>query len=132
MIVAIFIICFKKTLTKGQKVVHNVQTKERRKCVGNLSKTIILNDTDFEKEEPFLLDQSTLSTLTYSPSKDLISNHRKGISSLLCDLNSEPTKPKVRDFCQIYRCKNLNKDNTCFKNPEKPSCIDLIITNRRK
>ena len=65
MIVAIFIICFKKTLTKSQKVVDNVQTKERRKCVGNLSKTIILNDTDFENEEPFLLDQSTLSTLTH-------------------------------------------------------------------
>ena len=24
------------------------------------------------------------------------------------------------------------KDNTCFKNPLKPSCIDLIITNRTK
>ena len=67
-----------------------------------------------------------------SPSKDLISNRRKGISSLLCDLNSEPTKPEVRDFCQVYGCKNLNKDNTCFKNLEKSSCIDLIITNRRK
>ena len=38
----------------------------------------------------------------------------------------------VRDFCQIYGCKNLIKDNTCFKNSEKPSCIDLIITNRPK
>ena len=36
------------------------------------------------------------------------------------------------DFCQIYGCKNLTEDNTCFKNPEKPSCIDLIITNRQK
>ena len=35
----------------------------------------------------------------------------------------------VRDFCQIYGCKNLIKD-TYFKNTEKPSCIDLIITNR--
>ena len=51
---------------------------------------------------------------------------------LLGDLNSEPTESAVRDFCQISGCKNLNKDNTCFKNPEKPSCIDLIITNRPK
>ena len=51
---------------------------------------------------------------------------------LLGDLNSEPTESAVRDFCQIYGCKNLIKDNTCFKNPEKPSCIDLIITNRPK
>ena len=48
---------------------------------------------------------------------------------LLGDLNSEPTEPVVRDFCQIYGCQNLIKDNTCLKNPEKPSCIDLIITN---
>ena len=51
---------------------------------------------------------------------------------LLGDLNFEPAKSAVRDFCQIYGCKNLIRDNTCFKNPEKHSCIDLIITNRPK
>ena len=51
---------------------------------------------------------------------------------LLGDLNSEPTESAVRDFCQVYGCRNLIKDNTCFKNTEKPSCIDLIITNRAK
>ena len=51
---------------------------------------------------------------------------------LLGDLNSEPTESAVKDFCEIYSCKNLIKDNTCFKNPLKPSCIDLIITNRPK
>ena len=57
---------------------------------------------------------------------------------LLGDLNSEPTESvvrdlcQVRDFCQIYGCQNLIKDNTCLKNPEKLSCIDLIITNRPK
>ena len=25
--------------------------------------------------------------------------------------------------------KNLVKQNTCFKNPDKPTCIDLILTN---
>ena len=48
------------------------------------------------------------------------------------DLNSEPTESAVRDVYQIYDCKNLIKDNTCFKNPEKTSCIGLIITNRPK
>ena len=48
---------------------------------------------------------------------------------LLGDLNSDPTESAVRDICQIYGCQNLIKDN---KNPEKPSCIDLIITNRPK
>ena len=51
---------------------------------------------------------------------------------ILGDLNSEPTESAVRDFCQIYGCKNLIKDNACFKNLEKSSCIDLIITNRPK
>ena len=82
---------------------------------------------------------------TYNPNKNLISNHLKEIGKnldnysskydnfiLLGDLNSEPTESAVRDFCQIYGCKNLIKDNTCFKNLEKPSCIDLIITNRPK
>ena len=50
----------------------------------------------------------------------------------LGDLNSEPTESAVRDFCQIYRCKIQIKDNNCFKYPGKPSCIDLIITNRPK
>ena len=51
---------------------------------------------------------------------------------LISDFNSEPTEWADRDFCQIYGCKNLIKDNKCFKNPEKLSCNDLIITNRTK
>ena len=86
-----------------------------------------------------------LLVCTYNPNKNLILNHPKEISKildnysskydnfiLLDDLNSEPTESAVRDFCQIYGCKNLIKDNTCFKNREKPSCTDLIITNRPK
>ena len=81
----------------------------------------------------------------YNPNKNLISNHLKEIGKnldnysskydnfiLLGDFNSEPTESAVRDFCEIYSRKNLIKDNTCFKNPSKPSCIDLIITNRPK
>ena len=86
-----------------------------------------------------------LLVCTYNPNKNLISNHLKEIGKnldnysskydnfiLLGDLNSEPTESAVRDFCEIYSCKNLIKDNTCFGNPSKPSCIDLIITNRPK
>ena len=82
---------------------------------------------------------------TYNLNKNLISNHLKEIGKnldnysskydnfiLLGDLNSEPTESAVKDFCEIYSCKNLIKDNTCFKNSLKPSCIDLIITNRPK
>ena len=33
-------------------------------------------------------------------------------------------------FCNNYNFKNLVKEPTCFKNIEKPTCIDLILTNR--
>ena len=51
---------------------------------------------------------------------------------LLGDFNTEPTDTALSHFCEIYNFKNLIKDTTCFKNPNKPSCIDLIITNRPK
>ena len=82
---------------------------------------------------------------TYNPNKNSTSNHLKEIDKnldhysskydnfiLLGNLNSEPTESAVKDFCEIYSCKNLIKDNICFKNPLKPSCIDLIITHRPK
>ena len=49
---------------------------------------------------------------------------------LLNDLTSEPKEQSVKDFCQVYNCKNIIKGNNCFKNPANPSCIDLLITNR--
>ena len=86
-----------------------------------------------------------LLVCTYNPNTNLILNHLKEIGKnldnyysqydnfiLLGDLNSEPTESAVRDFCEIYSCKNLIKHNTYFKNPSKPSCVDLIITNRPK
>ena len=82
---------------------------------------------------------------TYNRNKNLISNHLKEISKNLDnysskydnfihlgDLNSQPTELAVRDFCQVYGCKNLIKDKTCFKNPNKTCCIDLITTNGPK
>ena len=36
----------------------------------------------------------------------------------------------MKDFCETYNLKNLIKEPTCFKNPENPSCIDLMLTNK--
>ena len=33
-------------------------------------------------------------------------------------------------FCETYKLHNLVKHPTCFKNPENPSCIDLLLTNK--
>ena len=53
-------------------------------------------------------------------------------STLIGDLNAEPTEAAVSDFYEIYNLKYLIKDKTCFKNPSKPTCTDLIESNRPK
>ena len=35
-------------------------------------------------------------------------------------------------FLNIYNLKNLVKQQMCYKNPENPSCIDLILTNSHR
>ena len=38
----------------------------------------------------------------------------------------------MQAFCESYFLENMVKKQTskCFKNPAKPTCIDLIITNK--
>ena len=38
----------------------------------------------------------------------------------------------MKSFCESYNLTNLIKQPNCFKNPEKSSCIDLMLTNRPK
>ena len=72
----------------------------------------------------------------------MISNHMKILSLqlnvfqkryenfiILGDFNSEIDEDAIKDFCVIYNFKSLINHPTCFKNPENPSCIDLILTN---
>ena len=35
----------------------------------------------------------------------------------------------MKSFCENYNLKSLIKQPTCYKNPNKPTCIDLILTN---
>ena len=51
---------------------------------------------------------------------------------LLGDFNCEPSEQPSEDFFHIFSCRNLIKEKRCFKNPQNPSCIDLILTNRSK
>ena len=50
---------------KESKSCSQLSDKAKHKSVSNPSKTIILNDTDFENEESFSFDQSSSSTLTH-------------------------------------------------------------------
>ena len=36
----------------------------------------------------------------------------------------------MKEFCNLKKFKGLINEPTYFKNPEKPTCIDLILTNR--
>ena len=52
-----------------------------------------------------------------------------GFYILLGDLIWEPTESAV--FCEIYSFKDQITDKTCSKNPLKPVCIDLVITDQK-
>ena len=59
---------------------------------------------------------------------DLYSAHYEN-TILIGDFNVEIDDPHKESFFEWYRFKSHIKDPTCFKNPENPSCIDLILTN---
>ena len=48
------------------------------------------------------------------------------------DFNVEPNEANMKTFCNQYKLNSLNKEPTCFKNVNKPSCIDLFLTNNSK
>ena len=45
------------------------------------------------------------------------------------DFNAEVTEKCLSEFLIQNNLKNIVNENTCFKNPENPSCIDLFLTN---
>ena len=50
---------------------------------------------------------------------------------LLGDFNSSQEEQCMNDFCETYNLENLIKEPTCFKNPNNPSSIDVMLTNRK-
>ena len=45
------------------------------------------------------------------------------------DLNTQEGEKCLNTFLYQHELKSLNKEATCSKNPNKPSCTDLILTN---
>ena len=45
------------------------------------------------------------------------------------DFNNEPEEKDMSNFKNTYNLKNIVKQKTCFKNPDRPICIDLILIN---
>ena len=49
--------------------------------------------------------------------------------TLLGDFKGETKEPCMQSILKLYALRNLILEPTCFKNPKKPSSIDLILTN---
>ena len=47
---------------------------------------------------------------------------------ILDDFNVEIEEANMKSFCKNYNLKNVIKQPTCYKNPTKSICIDLILT----
>ena len=107
---------------------------------------IIKTDCDADLEGIFveinLRKKKWLLCCSYNPHKSSIANHRKNICKtlgklkstydnlvLLGDFNAEHEEESISEFLNLCNLKNLVKQSTCFKNPNKPTCIDLILTN---
>ena len=81
----------------------------------------------------------------YNPNKYLINKFTHDIGKeldsfignydnflIVGDLKSEITENSVYNFCNGYNLHRLCHKSTCYKNPEKSSCIDLFRTNSPK
>ena len=45
------------------------------------------------------------------------------------NFNADMENVSLKQFCELYNLKNVIKVPTCFKNPENPKCIDLMLTS---
>ena len=103
---------------------------------------------DFPSTESFFVEiilhkKKWLINCSYNPTKNNIKNHLETISRaldtfstkyenlvLLGDFNVCVDDENMKNFCNSYSLKSLIKQPTCYKNPENPSCFDLILTNK--
>ena len=61
----------------------------------------------------------------------IIDRNTSRYDKYLCigDFNSGTSENALRNFCDLYKLKNLVREPICFKNPNNLSCIDLLLTN---
>ena len=51
---------------------------------------------------------------------------------LIGDFNAQIEETHLDTFLYQHKLENINKEPTYYKNSENPSCIDFILSNRRK
>lgn len=48
---------------------------------------------------------------------------------ILGGFNIKLEEADMKSFCENYYLKSWIKQTTCYKNPNKPTCSDLVLTN---
>ena len=106
--------------------------------------------SDFPAVETFYAEiilhkKRWLINCSYNPHKNNICRHLEVVTKTLDsyyskyenviffrDFNAIVLETPMTSFCESYNVESIIKQPTCFKNPEKASCIDLTLTNRPK
>ena len=83
-----------------------------------------------------------LISCSYNPKKTSLSNHIAALSKsldlfttkyerllFLGDFNAGMEGSPIKIFCSNYNLTSMINKPTCYKNPDKSTCIDLILTN---
>ena len=111
----------------------------------DISSTLLDSDSSIEGlfTEIRWWKKTWLFCSSYHRQKNLIANHLncndRNLDSqlrqyehfiLMGDFNVKSYDATMKNFCQIYGCKNTVKNKTCFKNPINLICIYFIFTNR--
>ena len=113
---------------------NDIPTKSLPLLFGNIE--CILSEITISKKKWLVLG-------IYNPNKSMIIDHLAVLGKnldhylpgydnviIFGDFNCEMTEDAMSNFCCLYNLFNLIKSPTCSKNPENPSCIDLILTNK--
>ena len=80
---------------------------------------------------------------THNPHRNSTGNHLDSLSKnvavyssaydnyiVISDFNIEADSNEMESFCDTFDLTSLIKEPTCYKNPDNPSCIDLILRNK--
>ena len=98
-----------------------------------LSIEIMFIELDFSNKKWLL-------SCSYNPNFNTITDHLEILTRnlysvqyenliLMGDFNTGINHSCMKTICESYTLHSLIKEPTCYKNPQNPSCIDLILTN---
>ena len=86
--------------------------------------------------------KKSLLSCSYNPKKTSLSNHIVELSKsldlfttkyelllFLDDFSMGMENSSIKTFCRNFNLTSMINKPTCYKNPDKSTCIDLILTN---